>query len=337
MSCPADGPACVVTVAAHGTASYDRTGGVPDVMAAYGAWALPSGHGLSVGTFTVAPGGSAEHGNVVVLCPAGGPACVVSVAADGTASYDRTGGVPGVMAAYGAWALPSGHGLSVGTFTVAPGGSAEHGNVVVSCPAGGLACVVSVAADGTASYDRTGGVPGVMAAFGAWGLPPGHGLSAGEIRIAPGASEERGNVVVSCPAGGPACVVSVAADGTASYDRTGGVPGVMAAYGAWALPSGHGLSVGTFTVAPGGSAEHGNVVVSCPAGGGACVVTVAADGNATYDRTGGTPERDGGVRAVGPCRSTTVWRRARSGWRPAPRGSWATWWCHAQRAAAPAS
>ena len=33
-------------------------------------------------------------------------------------------------------------------------------------------------------------------------------------------------MVVSCPAGGPACVVTVAADGTASYDRTGGVPGV---------------------------------------------------------------------------------------------------------------
>ena len=63
-------------------------------------------------------------------------------------------------------------------------------------------------------------------------------------------------MVVSCPAGGPACVVTVAADGTASYDRTGGVPGVMAAYGAWALPSGHGLMAGTITVAAGGSAEH---------------------------------------------------------------------------------
>ena len=250
---------------------------------------LPSGHGLTAGTFTVAAGGSAEHGNVVVSCPAGGPACVVTVAVDGTASYDRTGGVPGVTVAYGAWALPSGHGLTAGTFTVAAGGSAEHGNVVVSCPAGGPACVVTVAVDGTASYDRTGGVPGVTVAYGAWALPSGHGLTAGTFTVAAGGSAEHGNVVVSCPAGGPACVVTVAVDGTASYDRTGGVPGVAAAYGAWALPSGHGLTAGTITVAAGGSAEHGNVVVSCPAGGPACVVTVAADGTASYDRTGGVP------------------------------------------------
>ncbi len=119
---------------------------------------LPSGHGLMAGSVSVAPGGSAEHGNVVVSCPASGQTCVVTVAADGTASYDRAGGMPGVMAAYGAWALPPGHGLSAGTLRVAPGGSAEHGNVVVSCPASGQACVVTVAADGTASYDRTGGV-----------------------------------------------------------------------------------------------------------------------------------------------------------------------------------
>ena len=38
------------------------------------------------------------------------------------------------------------------------------------------------------------------------------------------AAEARGNVVVACPAGGPACMVAVAADGTASCDRTGGTP-----------------------------------------------------------------------------------------------------------------
>ena len=289
VSCPSGGSACVVTVAADGTASYDRTGGVPGVMAAYGPWELPSGHGLASGTFTVQSGASDEYGNVVVSCPSGGSACVVTVAADGTASYDRTGGVPGVMAAYGPWELPSGHGLASGTFTVQSGASDEYGNVVVSCPSGGSACVVTVAADGTAAYDRTGGMPTIMAAYQPWNLPTGHGLSAGEIRVAPGASEELGNVVVSCPAGGAACVVTVAADGTASYDRTGGVPGVMAAYGAWALPTGHGLVAGTITVAAGGSAEHGNVVVSCPAGGPACMVTVAADGTATYDRAGGVP------------------------------------------------
>ena len=289
VSCPAGGGACVVTVAADGTASYERTGEVPSVAAAYGSWNLPSGHGLSVGTLTVAPGGSEERGNVVVSCPAGGAACVVTVSADGTASYERTGGVPSVATAYGSWSLPSGHGLVAGEIRVAPGASRELGNVVVSCPAGSAACVVTVSADGTASYERTGGTPSVVSAYGSWSLPSGHGLSAGTFTVAPGGSEELGNVVVSCPAGGGACVVTVAADGTASYERTGGVPSVAAAYGSWRLPSGHGLVAGEISVAPGGSVERGNVVVSCPAGGAACVVTVAADGTASYARTGGAP------------------------------------------------
>ena len=289
VSCPAGGNACVVTVSADGTATYDRTGGVPSVMAAYQPWNLPTGHGLAVGEFTLQPGASDEYGNVVVSCPAGGNACVVTVAMDGTATYDRTGGVPSVMAAYQPWNLPTGHGLAVGEFTIQPGASDEYGNVVVSCPAGGNACVVTVAMDGTATYDRTGGMPTVMAAYQPWNLPTGHGLAVGEFTIQPGASDERGNVVVSCPAGGNACVVTVAADGTATYDRTGGMPTVMAAYESWNLPTGHGLAVGEFTLQPGASDEYGNVVVSCPAGGNACVVTVAMDGTATYDRTGGTP------------------------------------------------
>ena len=100
----------------------------------------------------------------------------------------------------------------------------EHGNVVVSCPAGGQACVLNVAADGSASYERTGGLPSTMPALATQALPPGHGLGSGEISVAPGQSKEHGNVVVSCPAGGQACVLNVAADGSASYDRTGGMP-----------------------------------------------------------------------------------------------------------------
>ena len=120
-------------------------------------------------------------------------------------------------------------------------------------------------------------------------LPSGHGLAAGEIPVAPGGSEERGNVVVSCPSGGMACVVTVAADGTAVYDRTGGTPTVMSAQEPWTLPSVHGLAAGEITVQPGRSEEHDNIVVTCPAGGMACVVTVATDGAATYERTGGVP------------------------------------------------
>ena len=119
---------------------------------------LPSGHGLGAGVITVAAGASAEHGNVVITCR-GSSACVVTVSVHGIAVYDTTGGIPSVMAAYDSWGLPSGHGLRPGVITVAAGTAEEHGNVVVTCPPGGSACMVRVSADGAAEYARTGGVP----------------------------------------------------------------------------------------------------------------------------------------------------------------------------------
>ncbi|MCY4572302.1 MAG: transferrin-binding protein-like solute binding protein [Gemmatimonadetes bacterium] len=189
--------------------------------------ALPAGHGLPSGEITVAPGESEEHGNIVLSCPAGGQACVLNVADDGSASYARTGGMPSIMPAFAAQTLPPGHGLGAGQISVAAGASMEHGNVVVSCPAGGNACILNVAADGSAAYDKTGAMPSIMTASAAQTLPPGHGLTEGEITVAAGASMEHGNVVVSCPAGGNACILNVAADGSASYDRTGGIPGLQ--------------------------------------------------------------------------------------------------------------
>ncbi len=59
-------------------------------------------------------------------------------------------------------------------------------------------------------------------------LPYGHGIRPGRITVEPGVSDEHGNMVLSCPSGGPACVVTVASDGTATYDRTGGAPTVTA-------------------------------------------------------------------------------------------------------------
>ena len=135
-------------------------GGAPVVRP--GVVRLPAGHGLAAGEITVAAGASSEHGNVVVRCPAAAGACVVRVSADGTATYDRAGGVPTVTAAYAAWALPMGHGLMEGQITIAAGSSQEHGNVVVRCPAGGGACMLRVSAAGTAEYDRTGGIPTFM-------------------------------------------------------------------------------------------------------------------------------------------------------------------------------
>ena len=131
----------------------------------------------------------------------------------------------------------------------------------------------------------TGPIPVELA-----GVPSNHGLGAMDaFTIPPGSTEERGNVALSCPAGGPACVVSVAGDGSVQYERTGGMPSVMAASESLAIPWVHGLSEGTITVQPGAAEEHGNVTLSCPAGGEACAMTVATDGMVTYARTGGMP------------------------------------------------
>ena len=150
------------------------------------------------------------------------------------------------------------------------------------------AVCVTVALSGCGGGGSGGGVPRPVTP-GVLELPPGHGLGAGVIRVAADVSEVHGNVVLTCPAGGNACVVTVSADGTAEYARTGGVPRVMPATDPWGVPMGHGLGAGVIRVAAGASEEHGNVVVTCPAGGGTCVVTVSADGTAVYARTGGTP------------------------------------------------
>ena len=289
VSCPAGGQACILNVADDGSASYDKTGGMPALMTARQNLELPAGHGLADDQITVLPGASDEHGNLVVSCPAGGQACVINVADDGSASYDKTGGMPALMTARQNLELPAGHGLADDQITVLPGASDEHGNLVVSCPADGQACVINVADDGSASYDKTGGIPTLMTARQNLELPAGHGLADDQITVLPGASDEHGNLVVSCPADGQACVINLADDGSASYDKTGGIPALMTARQNLELPAGHGLADDQITVLPGASNEHGNLVVSCPADGQACVINLADDGSASYDKTGGIP------------------------------------------------
>ncbi len=185
--------------------------------------------------------------------------------------------------------LTSNHGLQTGEFSVEPGASEERGNVEVSCPADGSACVVTVAEDGSVVYDKTGGMPTFMSALAALMAPLGHGLSAGEFSVEPGASEERGNVGVSCPSGDNACTVTVTDDGSMNYSATGGIPTIMLVRAPLDLPSNHDLSSGEFTVEAGMTEAHGNVEVSCPSGDTACTVTVTADGMAVYGLSGSMP------------------------------------------------
>ena len=97
---------------------------------------------------------------------------------NGTSSADVPGSVAGTFGArsldggeslvgvFGAYEdltrRLSGHGFEAGTFTVEPGATESHGNLALSCPAGGAACTVTARADGTVYHDREGGEPGFV-------------------------------------------------------------------------------------------------------------------------------------------------------------------------------
>ena len=249
----------------------------------------PENHGLSTGEFSVEPGMSETRGNVQISCPAGGSACTVAIAADGSVSYNTSGGQPTIMLATESLALPTDHGLTAGEISVQPGMSETRGNVEISCPAGGSACTITITDDGTASYIVAGGQPTIMLATESLTLPTDHGLTAGETSVQPGMSETRGNVEISCPAGGSACTITITDDGTASYIVAGGQPTIMLATESLTLPTDHGLTAGETSVQPGMSEIRGNVKISCPAGGSACTVTFADDGTASYIVAGGQP------------------------------------------------
>ena len=58
--------------------------------------------------------------------------------------------------------LPDGHGLRSGEHTIEAGGSLAFEGGFIGCPAGGSDCIVTVAADGTATYGADGGMPTVL-------------------------------------------------------------------------------------------------------------------------------------------------------------------------------
>ena len=191
--------------------------------------------------------------------------------------------------------LPAGHGIPAGTHTIQPGDSRELGNVELTCPAGGMACVLTVGSvsSGTATFRRTGGTPTIMSLTAALSLPPGHGVGAATYTISPDEQLEIGDVVISCPAGGPACVVNVTSldAETATYEETGGRPTVIAVLVTFGIEPYHGITDGEDISIRAGTEHHGRhgVSLACPAGGMDCVVSVSTD-EWWYHRTGGVPK-----------------------------------------------
>ena len=119
---------------------------------------------------------------------------------------------------------PANHGLSAEEITVEAGMSKVHGNVEVSCPAGGSACTITVADDASVSYSTGGGIPTIMLVRAPLDLPSNHDLPSGEFTVEAGMTEAHGNVEASCPSGNTACTVTVTADGMAVYDLSGSMP-----------------------------------------------------------------------------------------------------------------
>lgn len=135
-----------------------------------------------------------------------------------------------------------------------------------------------------------GGSPTVSGTPGAGGRAPDNtGLTGGtSFTVQPGATVERGNVVIRCPGNGPPCRVSVDEDGTPT--TSGGMPVITAALAPLAgLAGAAGVGTARITLRPGASVQRGNVLLACPGGGSACVLAPAAGGALRYEKTGGTP------------------------------------------------
>ncbi len=208
---------------------------------------------VTAGDYAIDPGQSSDAGDVTFSCPAGGAACAVTVAADGTVTYKDDGGVPTVAPSQAATTsqvaaafLQDNSGMeyntvTAGSYEIQAGESSDAGDVTFSCPAGGAACAVTVADDGTVMYD--GGLPTVAASQAATTAQVSaaflaadkagneyNTVTAGSYEIQAGESSDAGDVTFSCPAGGAACKVTVADDGTVTYEA--GVPTVAASQAA---------------------------------------------------------------------------------------------------------
>ena len=181
---------------------------------------------LMPGMTTIPAGGSVTVGYTTLSCD-GDEACALTVERDevtGQLTATSTGGT--VTVAYSPPADPTVNmvdlmgspDLMAGTTTIAAGGSVTVGNTVVSCPAGGEDCVLTVAEDmvtGMMTATSTGGAatvaytPPPEPTVHALNLPDGHGLGVGTVTLQPGESHTSGRTVITCPDGGDPCVVEL--------------------------------------------------------------------------------------------------------------------------------
>ena len=107
----------------------------------------------------------------------------------GAAARDGTESVAGFFGAYDRdlTRLPPDHDLARGRIVVQPGDSVDRGETSISCPEGGLPCIVTVEADGAAFYDRDGGVPAFYDRDG--GVPGFKAVYGGHSQDNPGAED----------------------------------------------------------------------------------------------------------------------------------------------------
>ena len=139
--------------------------------------ALPAGHAIPADTYTIPAGETRMLGNAEVSCPQGEAACVLIVGSSTatTGTYEAMGGTPTIMPARASVNLPGGHGIPADTYTIQAGDSRMLGNVDISCPSGGMACLLTVASSSatTGTYAETGGKPTVAPALASVNLPGG--------------------------------------------------------------------------------------------------------------------------------------------------------------------
>ena len=199
---------------------------------------LPQGIMLEPGAALTIPAGEkrtvheANGMRTEFTCPADGQDCVVSLTEDG--APQSTGGTPTVATYTAIEGLPSGHTLMAGTIPAGDPSRTVHRTfdtrTVVTCPAGGEDCEVTLTEDGAES---TGGAPTVTT-YTTLYLPSdlllsdptltgGTTIPAGEVRSI-GYSRGRSHVLV-CPFDGEACVVTLGEYG--DFESTGGAPYVV--------------------------------------------------------------------------------------------------------------